>query len=53
MEEPKWEREETLVPVRQTLGDYCRRTDVRHISPGFQLTNLVTFDIKNYVLSGL
>lgn len=40
-------------PSRQTMGDYCRRTDVGQISLGFQPPNLVTFNIKNYVLSGL
>lgn len=40
-------------PPRQTMGDYCRRIDVGHISLGFQSTNHVTFDIKNYMLLGL
>lgn len=35
------------------MGDYCRRTGVGHISLGFQPANLVTFDVKNYVLSDL
>ena len=29
----------------QTFGDYCRCTDADQISPGFQPTNPVTFDI--------
>lgn len=40
-------------PVRQTLGDYCKRTNSRHISLGFLPVNPETFDIKNYVLSSL
>lgn len=42
-----------VVPPRQTLGDYCRRTDSGKICLGFQLANHVTFDIKNYVLTCL
>lgn len=38
---------------RQTMEDYCRRTDVGHISLGFQPTNPVTFNIKNSLLSSL
>lgn len=38
---------------RQTLGDYCRRTDSGQIWLGFPQANLVTFDIKNYTLTGL
>ncbi|MCI75825.1 hypothetical protein A2U01_0097094, partial [Trifolium medium] len=40
-------------PPRRTMGDYCRRTDARQISMGFQPENPVTFDIKNTVLTGL
>lgn len=39
--------------LRQTLGDYCKMTDVGQILLGFQPDNPVTFDIKNFVLSGL
>lgn len=40
-------------PPRQTMRDYSRRTNVGQISLGFQPVNLVSFDIKNCVLSGL
>lgn len=40
---------ELVVPSRQT----CRRSNVGHISLGFQPTIPVTFDIKKFVLSGL
>lgn len=35
------------------MQDYCRRSDTRHISLGFQPANPVTFDINFCVLSGL
>lgn len=41
------------IPPLQTLGDYCRRTNLRQICLGFQLANSVTFDIKNHVLTNL
>lgn len=40
-------------PPQQTLRDYCRRIDTRHISLRFQPTNHVTFDIKNFLILGL
>lgn len=40
-------------PPRQTMEDYCKRTDTGRISLGFQLANPVTFNIKNVVLVGL
>lgn len=40
-------------PPRLMMGDYCRRTEADQISLGFQPTKNVTFNIKNYVLSGL
>lgn len=42
-----------VVPAKQIVGDYCRKTVVDQISLGFQLPNPVTFDIKNYVLLSL
>lgn len=40
-------------PSRHTLGDYCRCTNTDQISWGFQPTNPMTFDIKNFVLQYL
>lgn len=40
-------------PLRQTLREYCKRTDDVQISLGFQPTNPINFDVKNYVLLGL
>lgn len=40
-------------PILETLGDYCRRIDVGHISLGFQPANPVTFNIEKFVLLGL
>lgn len=42
-----------VVPPHQTLMDYGRRTDLGKISLGFQPVNVVTFDIKIFVLTGL
>lgn len=41
------------IPPRQTIGEYCRRIDKRQFSPGFQLANIMAFDIKNTILAGL
>lgn len=50
----KKELEEDMVNLtRQTMRDYCRRTDSEQISLDFQLDNPITFDIKNCVLSCL
>lgn len=45
--------EEMNNPPRQTMECYCRKTDVGHISFGFQLANPITFDIQNFVLLDL
>ncbi|XP_050915571.1 uncharacterized protein LOC127130642 [Lathyrus oleraceus] len=41
------------IPLRQKMGDYCRRNHVGKINFGFQLAKPVTFDLKNYVFLGL
>lgn len=53
IDEVKEEEVEIVIPQRQILGDYYRRTESRHICLGFQPANLVTFDIKNFVLTCL
>ncbi|MCI86213.1 putative transmembrane protein, partial [Trifolium medium] len=40
-------------PPRRTLGDYGQRGNGAVANLGFQPTNPVAFDIKNYVLSAL
>ncbi|MCI54679.1 hypothetical protein A2U01_0075929, partial [Trifolium medium] len=42
-----------LPPPRQTMGDYCKRTDTDQVSLGFRPANPVNFDIKSNVLAGL
>lgn len=40
-------------PPWQTMDNHWRRTHVLHISSGFQTDNPVTFDIKEFLISGL
>lgn len=47
------EKKEMTIPPRQTMEDYCRRTDVWLISLGFQLANPINFDNDNSFLFGL
>lgn len=42
-----------FAPSHQTLGDYCRRTESDDIYLGFRPANLITFDMKNHVLTSL
>lgn len=52
--QPKDKVEEEMANLsHQTIEDYCRRTNDIQISLGFQSANPLTFDIKNYVVSGL
>lgn len=49
----KTEQEEKVMAspqLRRTMGDNCRRTNYGQISLGFQLENLVDFNIKSIVL---
>ncbi|MCI24994.1 putative athila retroelement ORF1 protein [Trifolium medium] len=40
-------------PPMQTMGDYCKRSDMEQISLGFRPANPVNFDIKGNILAGL
>lgn len=48
------QKEETMAYQQpQTMGEYCKQTDAWKISMGVVPDNPTTFEIKNYVLSGL